>query len=195
LDTLEIIVIDDNLNTTDPLLFELQKKYKVVKLFSHSKDGKEYILNNLMKPMIVILDINFSHQEEDGHQVLNAIREQDKLIPVIIWSAKDGSEDDFTDFINNHALFYVKQMAETDEIINRVDEAYHKLQLDVATAIENWLIKQDEPEKQLLITSNGKFSAEDLIKEIRLQSTMGQSIEENILKLTIDRLFRKKESI
>lgn len=195
MENLEIIIIDDNLPEYDPLIFELKQIYPTVKLFKHSKEGKEYILSNLSTLMIVILDINFSPNEQNGHQVLESIRTQDKLIPVIIWSAKDGSDDDFTDFINNHALFYVKQTAETQEIIDRVDEAYHILKLDVATAIEIWLEKQDSKEKKLLVTSEGSYSATDLIKEIRLQSPIGQKIEENILKLTIDRLFREKESI
>lgn len=192
---LEIILIDDNLPEEDPLIFELKEKYSIVKLFSHSKEGKEYILDNLSKPLIVILDINFSPNEENGHQVLESIREQDKLIPVIIWSANDGSEDDFTDFINNHAISFVKQTSDTDEIIEKVDEAFRKLKLDVATAIETWLEKQEPLEDKILRTEGKEFTATDLIKEIRLQTKIGQKIEENILKLTIDRLFREKETI
>lgn len=193
---LEIIIIDDNLPEYDPLVFELKQQYQIVKLFNHSKEGKEYVLNNLSIPMIVILDINFSPSEENGHQVLEAIRTQDKLIPVIIWSAKDGSDDDFTDFINNHALFYVKQMDDTEEIITRVNEAYHTLSLDVATAIETWLEAQDNKEQILSIDNTGKkYSALELIKEIRLQKSEGRKIESEIIQLTIDLLFRGQEKI
>lgn len=192
----EIILLDDNLPEKDPLIVELSLIYETVKLFKHSQDGLDYILENLQKELIIILDINFANGEKNGHQILTEIRQQNKLIPVIIWSAKDGSSDDFTDFINNHALYYVKQTESTDEIIRRVQDAYHHLQLDIATAIENWLSVQDNKDQVISIDASGKeYSANDLITEIRMQTPEGRKIEEGIIQLTIDLLFRKKETI
>lgn len=193
---IEIIVIDDNLSEDSPLMITLQMEYSIVKLFKNSNDGLEYILRNLIKKMIIILDINFPSNEYNGHRVLAEIREQNKLIPVIIWSAKDGSEEDFTDFINNHALFYVKQTDTYKNILSKVKEAEHRLNLDVATAMENWLAQQDNQNEKMIVLGNGKsYSANELIEEIRLETEDGQKIEENLLQLTIDLLFRKKEQI
>jgi DNA-binding response OmpR family regulator len=195
---MEIIVIDDNLNTEDPLIVELGMEYKDenIKLFTKSEEGLSYLKENLNKELIVILDINFPHTEKNGHEVLAEIRQHNKLIPVIIWSAKDGSADDFTDFINNHALFYVKQTGTTEEIIDRVKDAKHRLNLDVATAIENWLKQQEDKTQTLMVSGESDpLSVNDLIKEIRLETEKGQKIEESILRLTISLLFRSKESI
>jgi len=192
----EIIIIDDQLAENAPLLVVLKMKYRSVKLFKKPEDGLDYILDNLVNKMIVILDINLGINRMNGHTILAEIREQNKLIPVIIWSAKNGSEEDFTDFVNNHALFYVSQTDNYQEIIARVGDAEHRLNLDVATAMENWLAQQDNKDEKMIVMGNGKsYSANELIKEIRLETENGQKIEENLLQLTIDLLFRNKEKI
>ena len=192
----EVIVIDDQLAENAPLLVVLKMEYSIVKLFKKPEDGLNYILDNLVKKMIVILDINLGANKMSGHTILAKIREQNKLIPVIIWSAKNGSEEDFTDFVNNHALFYVKQTGDYKEIVARVQDAEHKLNLDVATAMENWLVQQDNKDEKMIVMGSGKsYSANELINEIRLETEEGQKISEDIIKLTIDLLFRKRESI
>ena len=187
-----VVIIDDNLKTDDPLIVELNLIFSDVKLFEHSEDGLNYVKNNLIKRMVVVLDINFSPSEINGHEVLELIRKDSKLIPVIIWSAKDFSTgEDFTDFINNQAMFYVKQTSSTEEILGKIKEANRLLKLDVATAIEEWLEEQENKDQILLLHGNGEqYSANDLINEIRKQTLVGQEIEENMLKLTIDLLFR-----
>lgn len=192
-----IVIIDDNLPTDDPLVFELEDKYKYVKLFAHSQAGLDFIVENLSKKIIVVLDISFSANEKNGHEILDLIRQQSKLIPVIIWSAKDAKTgEDFTDFINNQALFYVKQTSTTKEILNRIHDANKRLKLDIATAIEEWLEQQDNKDQAMIYHGNGNiYNANNLIKEIRNQSQVGQEIEENMIKLTIDLLFRKKEKV
>ena len=192
-----VVIIDDNLKADDPLIVELHLLFNDVKLFEHSEDGLNYVKENLTKRMVVVLDINFSPSEINGHEVLELIRQDSKLIPVIIWSAKDFSTgEDFTDFINNQAMFYVKQTSSLEEILDKIKEANHLLKLDVATAMEEWLEEQEDKNQILLLHGNGEqYSANDLINEIRKQTVIGQEIEENMLKLTIDLLFRQKENI
>lgn len=195
---MEIIVIDDNLQETSPLIVTLSITYgsDCVKLFNKSNDGLEYIKDNLTKKLIVILDIGFGAGEKNGREILAEIRMQNKLIPVIIWSAVDIVGDEFLEFINNHALFYEKKTAPYKKIIDRVKDAEHRLSLDVSTAMEEWLEEQDDKKQILMINENGeKYNAKKLIEEIRLETEFGQRIEANILKLTIDLLFRKKENI
>lgn len=65
----------------------------------------------------------------------------------------DGSTGyDFTSFINNHALYYVKKDTSIKEIIFRIDAAYHYLQLDVASAINRWLLLQEDKSKFYQLT-------------------------------------------
>ena len=84
----------------------------------------------------------------------------------------------------------------TAMIVEDEKEANRLLKLDVSTAIEEWLEKQENKDQVLLLHGNGKsFSANDLIDEIRTQTPVGLEIEENMLKLTIDLLFRKQEKL
>ncbi len=195
---MEIIVIDDNLKITSPLIVALGIAYgdSFIKLFNKSSDGLEYIKNNLTKRLIVVLDIGFGAGEKNGREILSDIREYNKLIPVIVWSAVEIVGDEFLEFINNHALYYEKKTVSYKKIIERIKEAEHKLSLDVSTAMEEWLEEQEDKQQIMMIRENGKsYTAEELIKQIRLETDFGQRVESNILKLTIDLLFRKKENI
>ena len=90
---MEIIVIDDNLKITSPLIVALGIAYgdSFIKLFNKSSDGLEYIKNNLTKRLIVVLDIGFGAGEKNGREILSDIREYNKLIPVIVWSGMTPS--------------------------------------------------------------------------------------------------------
>jgi len=195
---MEIVVIEDNISRNEPILIKLGMIYgeENIKLFPDSSEGLEYIKENLIKRMIVILDINFPDQEKDGQQVLLELREHNKLIPVIIWSARKSDEVDFTTLINNHAWYFVKKTDPYSEIITQVKAAEHKLNLDVATAIENWLEQQEDKDKAIIVSGNDKpLTANELINMIRLETPEGQQIEEDLLSLTVSLLFRGKKEI
>ena len=195
---MEIIVIDDNLKQEAPLIIRLGMEYKDenIKLFSKSNDGLTYIKDNLTKKLIVILDINFPTAEQQGQAVLSEIRKHNKLIPVSIWSARNSMDEDLIPFINNHALYFVKQTSNYAEIMAKVKNAEHKLDLDVATAIENWLNMEEDKDKTIMVSGNNKpLTANEIIKMIRLETEEGKKIEKSILNLTISLLFRNKENI
>lgn len=65
----------------------------------------------------------------------------------------------------------------------------------IANAIKNWLEAQDDQDQVLMIKSGKSFTVKELISEIENQTDEGIKIEESITQLTIDLLFRKKESI
>lgn len=65
----------------------------------------------------------------------------------------------------------------------------------IAAAIKKWLEAQDDQDQILMIKSGKSFTAKELISEIENQTEEGIKLEESITQLTIDLLFRKKESI
>ena len=68
--------------------------------------------------------------------------------------------------------------------------------IDVAKAIEEWLEAQDNKDQVMIYHGNGNsYTPADLIEEIRQQTDVGQEIQENMLKLTIDLIFRTVEKI
>ncbi len=65
----------------------------------------------------------------------------------------------------------------------------------IAKAIKTWLEAQDDQDQVLVVKSGKSFTAKELISEIENQTKQGIELEESITKLTIDLLFRKRESI
>jgi hypothetical protein len=65
----------------------------------------------------------------------------------------------------------------------------------IANAIKTWLEAQDDQNQILMVTGMKSFTAKELIYEIENQTETGVKLEESITQLTIDLLFRKRESI
>lgn len=65
----------------------------------------------------------------------------------------------------------------------------------IANAIKNWLDAQNDQDQILMIKNGKSFTTKELISEIENQTEEGIKLEESITQLTIDLLFRKKESI
>ena len=73
----------------------LKMKYgeENVILFKHSKEGLDYVLSNLGRKMVVLLDRNFHNGKEmDGIEVFEKIREKTSLVYVILVTVSKISE-------------------------------------------------------------------------------------------------------
>jgi len=195
---MEIIIIDDNIKKDDPLIVRLTIEYgeENIRLFNDPEKGLQYIKDNVIKKMIVVLDINFPNKGTSGQKILSEIRAENKLIPVIIHTARNYQEEDFTPLINDHAWYFIQKPSDYATILRILKDAERKLKLDVATAIEDWLEEQEDKNQVISISSDGKkYSVNDLIAEIRMQKPEGLKLEEQIIQLTIDLIFRKKETL
>jgi DNA-binding NtrC family response regulator len=191
-----IVVIDDEISQDSPLAFELKEKYGQtnVYLFADSQEGLTFLLEHLEKRLIVLLDIRMP--AKDGHIILQELRNKTELIPVIMWSAYDGRNYDFTDFVKNHAFSVIPKGCNPDEIIVEIDKAILATSTNIDVALEQWLEQQDNKEDIMLITKSGKtYTANQLIEEVRKQTDEGKKLVNNINKLTINLLFRGKEEI
>ncbi len=194
---IQIVIIDDQLYKTDPLLLKIQQNYQVVQLFNKAEKGLKFIEQNEDKKIIVVLDIRFTKGLLDGHSILAEIRKMSMLIPVILWSAVDEKKEEFSDFIQNKAFSFVKQ-GNSASLIKAIQEAEIHLKTSVSGALEDWINthKDNEKSQTYLMTSEGKrYSLNDILKAVRLQTEFGKSFEKSLLKLTIDRLMRGKEKI
>jgi len=193
-----IVVIDDNVLDDDPLMVKLKEIYET-KLINNSIDGANYLKKHFEEKIIVILDIKFSTGEPNGHYVLEELRKFTYLVPVIVVSALDEDTVGMTDFINKKTFAFIRQTADYDTIISKVKEAEAYLNMNVATAIEDWLLKSNsksDKTKAILTSKSGKsYTLEMILDEIRHQTDFGIEIEKDIQKLTIDLLYRGKETL
>lgn len=189
-----VVIIDDHVKEYQPLVVRLRERYQV-DIFSDPEEGLQSIEDNINSKQIVILDIDLGEGVMTGHRVLERLRDVSFLIPVIIWSAKDETNETFADLINNKTFAFVPQVEE-EMLIEKVDSALNELNSNVDVALETWLVSQPDKDKPYLITSNGKeYSISDIITEIRNRTEFGVKMEKDITMLAIDLLTRKKREL
>jgi DNA-binding NtrC family response regulator len=196
-----IVIIDDDkaLNNPDSgLMIELNMNFESIRFFYNQEDGLEFIENNLDKRLIVLLDLGFPSGTPSGHEILESIREVSFLIPVLIWSGVDEDKESFADLINNRAYAFLNKNASTEEIIEKLKEAYNYADNDISIALEEWINAHSDEQKQkpyLLNVDGRQLSLYELLNEIRMQSNTGKYFSKNLAKLTIDLLTRNKEKL
>lgn len=193
------VVIDDTISIKEhPLLYSLEDKGFNVSFFLKPEEGLDFILNHLEINMIVLLDIQFSATDiENGHSILKKINAKSELIPVILWSGINETEESFSDFINNNASGFISKDSTIQESLVVIEKALNFLKTSLDNIIEDWIIQKDEDkDKPVYITSNGKeYSLNDILKEIRKQTEIGKDFSRKLNSLTIDLLLRKKENL
>jgi len=191
-----ILIIDDDFAKDDPLVIKLEEIYHKV-IVEQPKNALVFIENNLSTPIIVLLDVNMPHHL-NGHQVLEKIREKSYLIPVIIFTAVQEEEETFSDFINNKAAGYVSKDESSENIINIINKVVIESENQIDNALEDWIEKQSEDEKNkpFIAGPDGKkYSLNQVLSEIRLQTAFGKDMSGKIIKLSIDLLSRGKKQI
>ena len=158
----QIVVIHDELAETSPLIISLKDEFgdDNVILYKKSSVGLRYILENISKKTIVLLDWDLGTGEPNGTKVLEQIRDETSLIYVIIVSAyfdKIPSKD-YIKFINNDALAIISLTSDISEKINLIKKAQNQLNRRVDVVLEEWLsrLSPEERSKPYLTTKSGK---------------------------------------
>ena len=148
--------------------------------------------------LIVLLDIEFSESDKsDGHKLLDEIYKSSALIPVILWSGINQTEEEFSDFINNHAFGFLSKDSTIEESMQIIDKAYIQLKTSLDNTIEDWIIESNEDkDKPIYISTEGKsYSLNDILYEIRSQTEVGKEFAAKLNALTIDLLLRGKKEL
>jgi hypothetical protein len=199
----EIIIIDDNFDMFDPLVVELRENFPEanVSVINNPEEGLNFVLKNLSKKIIVLLDYNFKTGQPKGRDVLLKIREKTSLVYVILMTAKQFStipHEELVDFVNNDTLAVVQNTVDTSEILKIVSKAEQQLSVRVDCILEQWISNHsdDEQNEPYLTTTSGKtYTLKDILTEIRQQTEFGKDMERNIMMLAVDLLTRGKKQI
>lgn len=197
---LQVLIVEDNQKyKEDTLVWELEDKFGAenVNFIVDPKEALSFIRDSLDTNILVFLDIQFPKGEMSGHEILAEIREMSELIPVILWSGIDQSQEKFSDFINHNAFYYLSKTATIEEIMEVVDEALLFFDSSLDNTIEDWIIqKDDDKDKPVYFTSEGRsYSLNDILYEIRHQTDVGKSFAKKLNQLTIDLLLRNKKRL
>jgi len=195
----KIIIVDDQFTPeNDPIYIVLKEKYSDVLTFGSSIKAMDELPKYFDSKIIILLDLSFPSKEPSGHIVLEKIREENKLIPVIIWSAVNENEETFSDLINNGAFGFLKRDASIADTLKILEEADNYINSSVSSALEDWINShpKDDRDSPYMVTVEGKeLTLNELLKEVRLQTQLGRSFSKKLNKLTIDLLLRKKENL
>jgi hypothetical protein len=199
----EIIIIDDSFDMFDPLVIELKEHFSEanVSVITNPEEGLKFVLANLSKKIIVLLDYNFKTGQPKGHDILLKIREKTSLVYVILMTAKQFStipHEELVDFINNDTLAIVQNTADTSEILKIVSKAEQQLNVRVDCVLEQWIANHSEDEQNqpyLTTTSGQSYTLKDILTEIRQSTDFGKTMERKILLLAIDLLTRGKKQV
>lgn len=198
LDVIIVVIDDDRRMEEDAFIDEARDVFNEVKYFDDSNTGLGFIESSIDQKMIVLLDLSFTQNMPDGHQVLERIRSLSSLIPVIIWSGTDEDKETFADLIKNRAFAFVKKSTSTDDLMKVVRDAYDFMQSDINNIIETWITEhpKEAMENPFLTSSDGQsYTLNDILREIRHQSKLGVDVAKSINKLTIDLIMRNKEKL
>lgn len=203
MNNMEIVIIDDSFDMFDPLVIELKEHFPAanVTVKNNPDEGLRFVLANLSKKIIVLLDYNFKTGQPKGHDILLKIREATSLVYVIIMTAKQFStipHTELVDFVNNDALAVVQNTVDTAEILKLVSKAAQQLSVRVDCVLEQWISNhsEDEQNEPYLTTTTGEtHTLKDILREIRQQSAIGQKMERNIMMLAVDLLTRGKKQV
>lgn len=199
---MNIILIDDLMKATDPLVVQLKLTFKDANIIlkDNAKDGLEYIINNINSKMIVLLDYDLG-AGRTGTEVLKKLRKKTALLYVIIITAKlidDIPNKELVTYINENAFAFVDKTVSIQDRINIIKNATHTLDVRVDCVLEQWINRHTEEEQNepYLTTISGKiYTLKSLLEEIRQQTEFGKTIERKILMLAVDLLTRGKEQI
>lgn len=199
---LKIVIIDDNFQETDPLKVSLEIQIPEADIILRKKasEGLSYILENLSSKMIVLLDYDLGQGEENGTDILLKIREKTSLIYIIMITAKlldTIPNKDLMTYVNKGALAVIDKTVSLQEKIELIKNAIHKLDTRVDSVLEQWILNHtyDERETPYLKTSTETYTLNDVLKEIRTQTPLGQKLERNIMLLAVDLLTRGKKEL
>lgn len=198
----KIVVIHDDMDENYPLIVMLKDKYsdESVVLFKQSQEGLDFVLNNLGRKMVVLLDKNFKDKNAiSGLKVFEKIREKTALVYVVLISANsiaDFSEDELKTLINKDLFKLEKFTNDYTDIINLIDEAVSNIDMRVDAAIEDWLIANNlEEDKPVLITETNQYTLKQMLHEIRMGTDVGRDFVRKVNNLTIELIMRNKEKI
>jgi len=200
---LKIIVIDDNIKKTDPLLVHLGLNFKEAKIIlkDNAKEGLDFILANLNSKMIILLDYDLGAGEPNGTEIFLKIREKTALLYVIIITAKlidDIPNKELVTYINKDALAVIDKTTSLQDKIKLVRDSIHALDVRVDCVLEQWILNhsEDELNEPYLTTSSGEtLTLKDVLNEIRQQTDLGRKMERNIMMLAVDLLTRGKKKV
>lgn len=184
-----IVYIDDDAKMQeDAFLDDLADNVNDIQCFEKPAEGLEFIKENIDKNIVVILDWKFNSSSVQGDDVLKDIAIISVLVPVIIFTGASINASETNKMFQGKAFSCVPKDASTELLVTAIRSAYDRIQNDIRSVIEKWILKQDEETRQKPYMSCGEkiYTLNDILLSIRKQDDFGKETARGILSLATE---------
>lgn len=186
---LTIVYLDDDVKMKeDAFLDDLKDVVDDIQFFEKPSDGLLYIKNHIDQNIVVILDWKFNSSYMQGTDVLNNIDRISVLVPVIIFTGATIDATEASKMFKGHAFSCVPKDATTEELLAAINNAYDRIQNDIRSVMEKWILKQSEEKRNKPYMRSGDkvYTLNEILASIRKQDEFGKETTRGILSLATE---------
>lgn len=192
--------MDDNMNITivyidddkkmqeDAFIDEISDQVDEICYFEKPSEGLTYVKDNLDKNIVVILDWKFNSSTLQGNDVLRNIYEVSELVPVIVFTGASIDANEANKMFKGNAFSCVSKDSDMNTLVSAIRNAYDKIQNDIRSVMEKWILKQDieKRNKPYMRSGNKVYTLNDILKSIRKQDDFGKETTRGVLSLATE---------
>ena len=183
-----VYIDDDTKMREDAFLDDISDEVDAILYFEKPSDGLSYVNNNIDKNIVVILDWKFNSSSLQGDDVLKDIDSISVLVPVIVFTGASIDANEANKMFKGNAFSCVPKDATTDTLVAAIRNAYDRIQNDIRSVMEKWIIKQDEEKRNKPYMRSGDkvYTLNDILASIRKQDEFGKETTRGILSLATE---------
>ena len=183
-----VYIDDDEKMKDDAFLDDIEADVDEIEYFEKPSEGLTYIKNHIDQNIVVILDWKFNSSSLQGEDILNDIAEISTLVPVIVFTGARIDAVEAGKMFKGHAFSCVPKDATTEDLVEAIKNAYDRIQNDIRSVMEKWILKQDEEKRSKPYMRSGDkvFTLNDILDSIRKQDEFGKETTRGILSLTTE---------
>lgn len=184
-----IVYIDDDVKMkNDAFLDDIADEVEGIQYFEKPLDGLQYVKDNIDKNIVVLLDWKFNSSSFQGEDFLKDIDNISVLVPVIVFTGASIDASEANKMFKGKAFSCVSKDSTTDELRSAIINAYDRIQNDIRSVMEKWILKQSEEKRNKPYMRSGDkiYTLNDILNSIRRQDEFGKETTQGILSLATE---------
>jgi DNA-binding NtrC family response regulator len=183
-----VYIDDDEKMKNDAFLDDIEADVDGIEYFEKPSEGLTYIKNHIDQNIVVILDWKFNSSSLQGEDILNDIAEISTLVPVIVFTGARIDAVEASKMFKGHAFSCVPKDATTEDLVEAIKNAYDRIQNDIRSVMEKWILKQGEEKRSKPYMRSGDkvYTLNDILEAIRKQDEFGKETTRGILSLATE---------
>ncbi len=183
-----VYIDDDEKMKNDAFLDDIEADVDGIEYFEKPSEGLTYIKDHIDQNIVVILDWKFNSSSLQGEDILNDIAEISTLVPVIVFTGARIDAVEASKMFKGHAFSCVPKDATTEDLVEAIKNAYDRIQNDIRSVMEKWILKQGEEKrfKPYMRSGDKVYTLNDILEAIRKQDEFGKETTRGILSLATE---------